>query len=147
MDEEVFGVIIEIKKSLKKEEVISHLENKYGSFEKLGDMVKKGCESPEAVDDYEVWKAVREGKEYEESIRVEEAGVLTVLTPKRIELLEYLKRKHPRSIKELSKRLGRDYKNVYGDLKLLSDYNVVERLEKKRNIVPTCHVKEIIVSF
>lgn len=141
-------MIIEIKKRVEIKDVIKAFEAKYGSFERLERLVKgKECEDPEAVDDHQVWKALEEGKEYIESIKIENPEVLTVLTPKRIELLEYLKKRYPKSIKGLAEELKRDYKNVYEDLAILSDYKVVAMKKKGRSTIPVCNVKEILVDL
>lgn len=139
-------MIIEIKKSLQREDVLAALKNKYGSIKnverKLGER-----EEPEMRDDYEVWKALQRGGKYTESIRLEDEAVLSLLTPKRMELLEYLKTKHPKSILELASGLKRNYKNVYDDLVLLEEYGIVERSGNGKRRVPLCKVAEIVVKL
>lgn len=137
-------MIVEIKKSLRREDALAALERKYGSIVKLRKALGKR-EVPEMTDDYEVWKALLKGGEYTESIRLEEKGVLPLLTPKRMELLDYLKRRHPKSILDLARGLRRDYKNVHDDLKLLEEYGVVEKSGDGKKVVPECRIKEIVV--
>ncbi|OGP64431.1 MAG: hypothetical protein A2169_01225 [Deltaproteobacteria bacterium RBG_13_47_9] len=48
-----------------------------------------------------------------------------VLTNNRLMILRVIKENKPRSVYELSKKLGRDLKNVNQDLKLLADIGLV----------------------
>ncbi len=50
-----------------------------------------------------------------------------VLSPKRTQLLQHLKRSGAMNILALSKHLGRDYKNVHSDVKLLEQYGLIAR--------------------
>ncbi len=54
-----------------------------------------------------------------------------LLTPTRLALLRVSRDKRPGSIYELAKLVGRDFKNVQGDLKLLEKYGLV-RLDQGR---------------
>ncbi len=54
-----------------------------------------------------------------------------LLTPTRLALLRVIRGKRPGSIYELAKLVGRDFKNVHGNLKLLEKYGLV-RLERGR---------------
>lgn len=66
--------------------------------------------------------------------------VRKILTEKRLEILKIVKEKEPGSIYELSKILGRDFKNVYTDLKILRKYGLIE-LTKRSNVT------EILVPY
>jgi len=57
-------------------------------------------------------------------LTVEELG--RILTPRRIELLQKIRELKPSSIKELAEKIGRDFKNVYNDLKVLHGAGFVE---------------------
>ena len=57
-------------------------------------------------------------------LTVEELG--RILTPRRIELLQKIRELKPSSIKELAEKIGRDFKNVYNDLKALHGAGFVE---------------------
>ncbi len=59
-------------------------------------------------------------------------ALLAALSPARWTLIERLRRDGPLSIYELAKRLGRDYKNVHGDVQRLAELGVVERGANKR---------------
>lgn len=55
------------------------------------------------------------------------AGLASVLTPKRLELLRHL-RGHPTvSIAELARSLGRDYKRVHADVEALATAGLIDR--------------------
>ena len=53
--------------------------------------------------------------------------LLRTLTPARWTLLERLRADGPLSVNELARRLGRDYKNVHGDVKRLAELSLIER--------------------
>ena len=55
--------------------------------------------------------------------------LLSVLSPKRIELLKTLRQKEPMSVRSLSKESERDYKNVHTDVAVLEDAGLIERTE------------------
>jgi len=48
-----------------------------------------------------------------------------VLTPRRLELLRAIRRRKPASISQLAVFLGRDFKNVHGDVQALARYGLV----------------------
>ncbi len=66
-----------------------------------------------------------------------------VLTPKRLQLLRFIKDNKPYSIREIAKQLNRDYKNVYTDLKLLKELGIIELKEKNGSLVPVVLYDEI----
>lgn len=53
--------------------------------------------------------------------------LLAIFTPKRWELIAYLSEHGPLSVAELARRLERNYKNVHGDVAVLTEWMVVER--------------------
>lgn len=55
------------------------------------------------------------------------AGLVSVLTPKRLELMKTLRQQGPLSIRELSKQLSRDYKNVHTDAGVLEAVDLIQR--------------------
>lgn len=59
-----------------------------------------------------------------------------IFTPKRWELVEFLKAAGPLSIYALAKRLGRHYRNVYKDVAALTEWTVIEKDEAGRIFVP-----------
>jgi predicted transcriptional regulator len=57
---------------------------------------------------------------------------MRILTKNRLEILIYLNRHEPKSIYELAKGIGRDFKNVHGDVRKLAKLGLIS-LEKSVN--------------
>lgn len=74
------------------------------------------------------------------------ARLFSELTPRRMELLEELKRSGPRSIYALAKELHRNYSNVHSDVRILVDHGLLEKDEKSRVFMPWDEI-QINVSF
>ena len=53
-------------------------------------------------------------------------AVRNLLTEKRLELLHLIRQHSPKSISEVAKISGRNFKNVHTDLKILQGYGLVE---------------------
>lgn len=62
--------------------------------------------------------------------------LLAVFTPRRWELLGFLSEHGPLTVAELARALGRNYKNVHGDVAALSEWLAVEREPDGRVGVP-----------
>ncbi|MEO2065164.1 MAG: hypothetical protein ABGX17_01530 [Desulfurobacteriaceae bacterium] len=62
--------------------------------------------------------------------------LVRIFTPRRIELLARIQELNPNSITELAEKIGRDFKNVYNDLKALAVVGLVEFEGKGRNKRP-----------
>lgn len=62
--------------------------------------------------------------------------LVRMLTPRRLELLKHLRRTGATSIRALSKALGRDYKNVHGEVVELVRLGLIERTDKGLIQVP-----------
>jgi predicted transcriptional regulator len=62
--------------------------------------------------------------------------MLAVFTPKRLALIAYLSEHGPMTVAALARGLGRDYKNVHGDVAALMEWMVVERGADGRVCVP-----------
>ncbi len=60
----------------------------------------------------------------------------SVLTPKRLELMKVLRQQGLSSIRALSMRLGRDYKNVHTDAVALEAVGLLQRSEEGLLFVP-----------
>jgi predicted transcriptional regulator len=89
----------------------------------------------DALDRFEAaWNRRNEGRR-QKPLRVlsmlDLALLLKTLTPARWALLDRLRADGPLSIYELSKRLGRDYKNVHTDVGALLNLRLIERNEGK----------------
>ncbi len=62
--------------------------------------------------------------------------LFSALSPKRWELLKFLRKHGPMSIKKLAAELKRDYKNVYDDVKHLSKLDLIQKQEGTTLYVP-----------
>jgi len=128
---------------------VSVLKGRHGSFEALRQRVfVERCNDPGAADDYVVWKALREeGSALEERTVFDTADVFRALTPRRVELLEYLHGNEVPSIKELAAKLRRDYKNTYDDLAALEAWGLVSLAREGKNQRPVARVTSLRVSW
>jgi len=79
-------------------------------------------------------RELREPVVNETFVSIEE--LVRILTPRRMELLARIQELNPKSIKELAEKTGRDFKNVYNDLKALSAVGLVEFKGEGRNRKP-----------
>jgi predicted transcriptional regulator len=66
----------------------------------------------------------------------DQAALFSTLSPKRMELLRYLRRNGPMSARQLAKDLERDYKNIQGDIKMLSQLEIVVTDDSGKYLVP-----------
>jgi predicted transcriptional regulator len=75
------------------------------------------------------WRRAEEGKSPElpkERIYFQDlATLLNVLTPRRLEMLKTLHAVGPLSIRALARELGRDYKNVHSDTKVMERLGLI----------------------
>ncbi len=76
------------------------------------------------------WKRAGQGKKVEAYFGVgfeSMANLLGMLTPKRWELVERLKKEGAVTVYRLAKLLVRDYKNVHSDVKVLEQLGIIKR--------------------
>ena len=64
------------------------------------------------------------------------AMLVSVLTPKRVELMKTLRQQGPLSVRALSKQLERDYKNVHADAAALEAADLIQRTEEGLLVAP-----------
>lgn len=128
---------------------VRSLETRNESFEALRQRVLlHSCNDPTAVDDYVIWKALREDQgALEERTVFDTADVFRALTPRRVELLEHLQGNEVRSIKELAGALRRDYKNTYDDLVALEQWGLVTRSRDGKNQRPAARITSLRVTW
>lgn len=91
-----------------------------------------GVEDAEAGFDrfIQAWEKANKGKvtETEVHLNFEDLSMLlSVLTPKRLEILRVLRSQGPMSVRALAKQLERDYKNVHTDTKALEEVGLIGR--------------------
>ena len=68
-----------------------------------------------------------------------------ILTPRRKQLLDAVKKLKPRSLHQLARVLGRDYKNVYRDATFLEKAGFLELRNEGRGLKPEVSYDEIEV--
>lgn len=88
----------------------------------------------------EVWEKSEQGKKIKTPVEIlsfeNSALLLKTLTSKRLELLQGLHELGKSSIRNLAKRLNRDYSNVYQDIKVLHRIDLVCQDEAGNYSVP-----------
>jgi predicted transcriptional regulator len=108
----------------------------------------------ESLEDFaDTWKKLESGKKVkkEEGIYFESIdAVRSILTNNRLLILKTIKEKHPKSIYELSKMLGRNLKNVNQDLEMLLRIGLVELKKEttdKNRVTPFVNYNEIMFAI
>lgn len=66
----------------------------------------------------------------------DEATLWSTLSPKRMEILRYLRRNGPMSGRQLARELERDQKNIFTDIKTLSSLELLKTDEEGKYFVP-----------
>lgn len=138
-----------------RERVASYVAKYHDHYPELSREFEAGKMPRERLDDYIEWssmihalRAAGEGEDFdyyaEEDLDLTPAK-FDSLTAKRIELLDYLADEHASSINELADRVGRDVKNVYGDLKILEGIGFVRLVKEGKSLVPELLVQEVTI--
>jgi predicted transcriptional regulator len=98
------------------------------------------CEAATTAKEFiDAWKFAERGKTVREKHRLHFENLevlLKTLTPRRWALLKKLHANGPMSIRALSKDIGRDYKNVYTDVRCLENIDLIGRTKNDRIKVP-----------
>lgn len=129
------------------------LREKYGSLSHLHEEFAKGRMPPGTFEEYIEWtnmdhalRAYQEGEDFEylaeEDLNLSEEEYMS-LTPKRLELLDFLGAEPVSSINDLAEKMKRNVKNVYNDLKLLEKLGFISLRKEGRSLVPEQIVFEI----
>jgi len=124
------------------------LIEEYGSLENLAQKAATiGCTRPNYVDDYMTLKALS-SKNPSVIERRTYTGTATFgfLTPRRMDLLDYLKNHEVESITRLSEALKRNYKNVYDDLRALEEIGMIIMVRRKNKKVPRLNMTEMRIA-
>ncbi len=58
-------------------------------------------------------------------------GFRKALTPKRLELLRLIKRKHPKSLQELSRLANREMRAILTDIEILEELDLIDMKRKR----------------
>jgi predicted transcriptional regulator len=135
--------------------VAAYVERYSDQYQQLSREFESGKMPRERLDDYIEWssmihalRAAGEGEDFD--YYAEEDLALTPeefesLTPRRLQLLDYLADEHASSINELAFHIGRDVKNVYSDLKVLEHLGFLHLIEEGRSLVPELLVQEVTI--
>lgn len=70
-----------------------------------------------------------------------------VFTQKRMELVKAIMDFEPSSIRELADKVERDIKNVFNDLKILDNFNIIDFVEERRRKRPILKKETFVFSF
>ncbi len=130
-------------------------ESQGDNLHKLQDDFNAGRLPRDQFDSYVEWRsmvhalhAAGEGEDFDYSAE----GDLNItlsdwesLTPRRLELLDYLANQRASSINELAKKLHRDVKNTYTDLLHLQALGFISMTQMGKNRVPELLVQEVTV--
>jgi predicted transcriptional regulator len=140
----------EILKTYTKEQIdaeFKRLESKYQSIDNLHQKIQvEKCRDPEQVDDYMTWKSLdEEDLNITEKIVLKSLDIYLMLSPKRMELLDYLSTHSIDSIKILAKELKRNYKNVYDDIRAMEKFDLIELVDDGRNKRPVTKINTIVM--
>lgn len=143
-------MLIFVEKGNKTENVrleLRKLKSTYKSFEKLQNKILRSrCNSPDMLEDYMIWAALNQPDPVlVERARISQEELFSYLTPRRMELLEYLSKNPLNSIKDLAEILDRDYKNVYDDVMALHRFDLVEFIREGKNKCPVTKVSRITI--
>lgn len=65
-----------------------------------------------------------------------ETDLFSTLSPKRMELLRFLRKSGPSSCRKLAAKLGRSYANVHGDVQELMKLDLIQKDEEQKLFVP-----------
>jgi len=84
---------------------------------------------------------------FREEIIYKTSDFYSVLTPRRVEILDYIHTNKPASVKNLALETKRDYKNVYDDVLALEKFDLLEFVREGKNKRPVSRVTGIEISF
>ena len=132
------------------------LEEQYsGSIEDVPDNFAEGRMGQKEFEDYAEWLgmfhalgAYGEGEDfdyYAEEIIELDWEKTRQLSPRRMQLLNYLSENHVDSINRLSNDIRRDVKNIYNDLKILERLGFLRLVKEGRRLSPELLVHEITI--
>jgi len=132
------------------------LEEQYsGLIEDIPDNFAEGRMGQKEFEDYAEWlgmfhalRAYGEGEDfdyYAEEIIELDWEKTRQLSPRRMQLLNFLSESNVDSINKLSKAIGRDVKNIYNDLKILERLGFLRLVKEGRRLSPELLVHEITI--
>ncbi len=139
---------IKINKVRKADQVMEELTKRYGSFHALTQKVSLSkCSSGSEMEDLMMWKYLKQGATMEEEIVFQNPDIHEVLSPRRMDLIDFLRKNEVSSIRKLSEALHRNYKNTYDDLIALEAFDIIELIPSGKSRTPICSVRSIETIF
>ena len=140
--------VIKRRKQADIADMLKSFEKRYGSLTSLHQKVLiSKCTSPAQMSDYVLWQNLSQGAEFQDIIIMKDPDIFDTLSPKRMELLEYIIQNDVQSIRTLASALRRNYKNVYDDLKALSKYGLIDLTAQGRSLKPSAAATKIEISL
>lgn len=145
-------MIVRTRRRITHRQYLEEMQARHGPLDAFYQKALRGEASRPLAEE---WKWIASHPERaDEPITTEHSMVFTdiddflrLLSPERLRMLDYLTTHAsdpPRSINELAHELGRDYKNVYHDVKDLADVGAVNLERVGNRIVPRPMVVEIL---
>lgn len=141
-------MILKLLKEMTGAEFTKSLQEKYGSMNDLKRLIKKDPENPLYNLDLEDWIYHLEHPEskikQEEIIFLKDIGI----EMKDLELIDTIKNKHPKSIRNLSQIIEKDIKTVYPKVKRLEEGGFL-KLENgpKNSKIPVVNYNKIEIEI
>jgi len=83
----------------------------------------------------------------DEKALLKELALLECLTQKRIEIMKTIAKHHPQSIRDLSRILDRNIKNVFEDLVLLQKNRFISFEEQGKSKKPIMVMKKVVFYY
>nr|AAZ32524.1 hypothetical protein [uncultured euryarchaeote Alv-FOS4] len=136
-----------IKREFKKEHITvlkKSIRRKYGRFEKVKALLaSKGCASPGIGEAYLIYLCTMNEEPIEEEVIIKDKKVFNVFSAKRFEMIDYINNHGPLSLKELARKTGRDYKNVYDDIYAMERFLILNVVKSGKEKVPIGKINSI----
>ncbi len=128
---------------LKRNIILNH-----GDDEKLKQRAyRSGCRNPDLVDDHIIYTVLKKNSTYHHEYIYKSPKSISALTPRRVDLLEYLYKNDVESITALAHGLARNYKNVYDDVKALEENDIISLKREGKNIKPVLNADRLVIDF
>ena len=126
---------------------VTELEEKYNEvLEDIPELFAESRINAEWIGMTHALRAYSEGEDFdyfkEEVIELNRDSI-SQLTPRRMELLDFLSENRVGSINELANRINRDIKNVYNDVKALEELQFISLTREGRRFIPELLAQEI----
>ena len=140
-------MFISIIKKQKGHEVLKDYEKKYGSIKEVERLYKETA-NPLFLVDYENWKYFRDNPDEELESGVTKVTNKLTLTDMDLEILDYIKKEHPQSIRELARFLDKDIKTIHPKIKKLEEEGLIELKNGTKNRkIPYLNYDEISIAI